>query len=173
MKKKIIVDLISNLALFILACVIMIFPILGIKDVKLVLELIFGFYTLIKLTSFVIIFKERDYEDLFTGLISLGCLIALFLIKLSVKNIRLIILIWLGVMALVKLKKADFYHDRSNKMWILRMFILLSFLSVGLLLGINLIQDESVQILLISFFFIVNSLLDSVDPIVRYILEFK
>ena len=76
-------------------------------------------------------------------------------------------------MALIKLKKADFYHDRSNKMWILRIFILIAFLSVGLLLGINLIQDKQVQILLISFIFIVNSLLDTIDPIVRYILESK
>ncbi len=173
MKKKIMVDFISNIALFILACVIMIFPILEINDVKLVLELIFGFYTLIKLSSFIIIFKEHDYENLFTGLISLGCLISLFLVSLSAKNIGLIILIWLGVMALIKLKKADFYHDRSNKMWILRIFILIAFLSVGLLLGINLIQDKQVQILLISFIFIVNSLLDTIDPIVRYIVESK
>ena len=172
MKKKIMVDFISSLALFILAGIMMIFPILGIKDVKLVLELIFGFYTLIKLSSFIIIFKERDYENLFTGLVSLGCFISIFFINLTTKNIGLIILIWLGVMTLVKLKKADFYHDRSNKMWILRIFILLVFLSVGLLIGINLIQEESVQILLISFFFIVNGLLDSIDPIVRYMLEF-
>ena len=173
MKKKIIVDFISNLILFILACGVLIFPLLEIVNVKLVLILIFGFYTLVKLISFAIIFREHDYENLFTAIISGGCLASLFLVNLTNKNIGLIMLIWLALMSLVKLKKADFYHDRANKMWLLRIFILFVFLGVGLLLNINLIQSESVQILILGMFFIINSLLDTIDPMVRYMVECK
>lgn len=72
-------------------------------------------------------------------------------------------------MSLIKLKKADFYHDRENKMWILRLLILFIFIASGLLTSINLFYDNSVQILLIGYFFLVNSILDTISPLVEYI----
>ena len=78
-------------------------------------------------------------------------------------------MIWMGLMSLIKLKKADFYHDRENKMWILRLLILFIFIASGLLTSINLFYDNSVQILLIGYFFLVNSILDTVSSLVEYI----
>ena len=72
-------------------------------------------------------------------------------------------------MSLIKLKNADFYHDRENKMWILRLLILFIFIASGLLTSINLFYDNSVQILLIGYFFLVNSILDTISPLVEYI----
>ena len=104
-------------------------------------------------------------------MISLGALISLFLIELETKNLVLVLLIWMGLMCLVKLKKTDFYHDRQNKMWILRLFILFTFLTTGLLTGINLYYEASVQTIIIGFFFFINGLLDVVDPIAMYLME--
>ena len=86
-------------------------PTFKITDVELVLALIFGFYALIKLTNFILIIKEHDFESLFTSIVSIGCFISIFFLNLTPKNIALILLIWLGLMSLIKLKKADFYHD--------------------------------------------------------------
>ncbi len=171
MKKKEIVDFISSLSLMILACVVLLLPTFNIDNIKLVLTIIFGFYTLIKLSSFILIIKERDYESLFTGAISLVGLIAIYYIELSTKNLALILMIWLGISSLIKLKKADFYHDRDNKMWILRLFILFVFLTTGLIFSLNLMYENSVQILIIGCFFLINSLLDAVDPLVTYLMR--
>ncbi len=173
MKKKQIVDLVTNLSLLILACVILLFPSFKITDIKLVLGLIFGFYTLFKLTSFILIIKEHDYENLFTSIVSLGCFITIFYLELTTKNIALILLIWLGLMSLVKLKKADFYHDKQNKMWLLRLFILFSFIAINLILCLNLMYEKEIQILIIGFYFLINSLLDTIDPLVSYLMERK
>ena len=173
MKKKQIVDLVTNISLLILACVILLFPSFKITDIKLVLGLIFGFYTLFKLTSFILIIKEHDYENLFTSIVSLGCFIAIFYLELTTKNIALILLIWLGLMSLVKLKKADFYHDKQNKMWLMRLFILFSFIAINLILCLNLMYEKEVQILIIGFYFLINSLLDTIDPLVSYLMESK
>ncbi len=171
MKKKEIVDLISSISLMLLASVIMLFPLFNIDNVKLVLTILFGFYTLIKLSSFLLIIKEKDYESLFIGGVSLAGLIAIYYISLSTKNLALILLVWLGVASLIKLKKADFYHDRDNKMWILRLFILFVFLTTGLIFSLNLMYDSSVQILIIGSFFLINSLLDAIDPLVTYLMR--
>lgn len=169
MKKKELVDFIVGLLLMFLAVCIILLPTFKITNIKIVLLTIFGFYTMFKITSFILIYKEKDYESLFTSLVSGSSLIATSLIELTTKNIALILMIWMGLMSLIKLKKADFYHDRENKMWILRLLILFIFIASGLLTSINLFYDNSVQILLIGYFFLVNSVLDTISPLVEYI----
>ncbi len=173
MTKKELVDLVTSISLMLLASVILLLPTFKINDLDFILKTIFCFYTLIKFTQFLFIIKEKDLESLFTSIISLGSLISLFLIKLTTKNMVLVLLIWMGLMCLIKLKKADFYHDRQNKMWILRLFILFTFLTTGLLASLNLYYEASVQTIIIGFFFFVNSALDTIDPLVSYILGSK
>ena len=173
MKKKELVDLITGISLMLLASIILLLPTFKINDLSFILKTIFGFYALIKLTQFFFIYKEKDYESLFTFIVSLGILISLFLVELTTKTMVLLLLIWIALMCLIKLKKADFYHDRKNKMWLLRLFTLFVFLTIGLITGINLYYEASVQTLIIGFFFFINSLLDIVDPLVIYIMETK
>ena len=173
MKKKELVDLITGISLMLLAGVILLLPSFKVNDLNFILKTIFGFYTLIKLTQFILILKERDFESLFTCLISALALVSLFLIDFTTKNMVLVLMIWMGLMCLIKLKKADFYHDRKNRMWILRLFILFAFLTSGLLTGINLYYEASVQTIIVGFFFFINGILDVVDPIALYLMENK
>ena len=171
MKKKELVDLITGISLMLLASVILLLPTFKINDLSFILKIIFGFYALIKLTQFLLILKEKDIESLFTCLISLGALISLFLIDLTTPNMVLVLMIWMALMCLNKLKKGDFYHDRQNKMWVLRLFILFAFLTAGLLTGLNLYYEASVQTIIVGFFFLINGLLDVIDPITLYLME--
>ena len=171
MKKKELVDFITGLSLMLMAGAILILPTFKIDNLLFILKVIYGYYALIKAVQFILIFKEKDFESLFTFLISLIAFISLFYLSNTTKNIVLVLLIWMGAMCLIKLKKADFYHDRHNKMWILRLFMLFSFLTIGLLTGINLFYDEIVQTIIIGFFFLSNGMLDAIDPIVLYIME--
>lgn len=173
MTKKELVDLVTSISLMLLASVILLLPTFKINDLDFILKTIFCFYALIKFTQFLFIIKEKDLESLFTSIISLGALISLFLIKLITKNMVLVLLIWMGLMCLIKLKKADFYHDRQNKMWILRLFILFAFLTTGLLASLNLYYEGSVQTIIVGFFFFINGALDTIDPLVSYILGSK
>jgi len=173
MKKKETIDFITSLSLIILAASVLLLPTFKIDNIKIILMLIFGFYTILKLTQFILIYKEKDLESLFTSIISGGCLITILLIELSTKNLALILLIWMGLMCLIKLKKADFYHDRESKMWILRLFMLFIFLTSGLLAGMNLFYESSIQIIVLGYFFFINSILDAIDPIVLYLIGDK
>ena len=51
-----------------------------------------------------LLYKEKDYESLFTSLVSGSSLITTSLIELTTKNIALILMIWMGLMSLIKLK---------------------------------------------------------------------
>ena len=107
MKKKELVDFIVGLLLMFLAVCIILLPTFKITNIKIVLLTIFGFYTIFKIVSFILIYKEKDYESLFTSLVSGSSLIATSLIELTTKNIALILMIWMGLMSLIKLKKAN------------------------------------------------------------------
>lgn len=173
MKKKGMIDLIANIILLVFASVILLLPTLNVTDLKIVLTIIFSVYAFVKLMEFILTFEEKDYESLFTFLISSAGIIATNVMNLTTKNIALLILIWMGVMCLIKLKKTDFYHDRKSKMWILRLFMLFVFLTIGLLTGMNLTEDVREQMIVIGNFFFVNSLLDTIDPIVVYLMGAK
>jgi len=170
LKKKNIIDLGVSAILLIMSLVVLLLPSFNINNLKIILIIIFGTYALVKLIQFILIYKEKDYESLFTFLISIGALAIVIYLELSVKNIALMILIWMGLMCLVKLKKADFYHDRENKIWILRLIMLFIFLTSGLITGLNLKLEET-RIIVIGYFFFINSALDILEPIVIYIGE--
>ena len=89
MKKKELVDFIVGLLLMFLAVSIILLPTFKITNIKIVLLTIFGFYTIFKIVSFILIYKEKDYESLFTSLVSGSSLIATSLIELTTKNIAL------------------------------------------------------------------------------------
>lgn len=173
MNKKVVIDFITSVALLVLASCVLLLPTFEVDSIELVLGLIFGFYTIFKFTQFILIFKEKDYESLFTALISGLSIASIFLIELSTKNLALILMVWMGLMCLVKLKKADFYHDRENEMWKLRLIMLFVFLTSGLLTGMNLFYNNSVQIIVMGYFFFINSLLDIIDPVVVYLMGDK
>lgn len=169
MKKKEITEFVVGIVLLALASCIVLLPTFKVTSIKNILIVIFSFYTIFKLISFILTYKEKDYESLFTSLVSIGCLIAVFLLELTTKNIVLILMIWMGLMSLIKLKKADFYHDRENKMWIIRVLILFIFIASGLLTGINLFYEDSVQLILIGNFFFINGILDTISPVAEYL----
>lgn len=169
MKKKEITEFVIGLILLILAGCIILLPTFKVINIKNILIVIFSFYSIFKLISFLLTYKEKDYESLFTSLVSIGCLITVFLFELTIKKIVLILMIWMGLMSLIKLKKADFYHDRENKMWIIRIIILFIFIASGLLTGINLFYENSVQVILIGNFFFINGILDTISPVVEYL----
>jgi len=76
-------------------------------------------------------------------------------------------------MSLVRLKKADYYHDRKNFLWMLHIITLCIFLLISLLTAINLYYSSSVQILMLGNFFFINGILDLIDPLTNYIKENK
>ena len=85
----------------------------------------------------------------------------------------LTLFIWVILMSLIKLKKTDYYNDRKNKMWVLRLITLMLFMLTGLLATINLYYTADVQILVLGFFFYIHGILELVDPITNYLMQKK
>ena len=76
-------------------------------------------------------------------------------------------------MSLIKLKESDYYHDRKNKIWLLNIVNLVIFIISGIIASLNLYYTQDIQILVLGFFFLINGILELMDPLAGYIMENK
>lgn len=172
MKRKQIIDLSVAIMLIIIGSIILLFPLFKINSVKYIFMGVLTFYGIMNLIKFILTNKAKDYEGLFTCIASIITLILLGLIDTNIPlNLALTLFVWITIMSLVKLKKCDYYHDRKKEIYVLKIITLIIFILTGLLCTINLYYEKSVQVLVLGFFYLINGILEAVDPITYYLIE--
>ena len=175
MNKKQKVELIIAAFLIVCGSLVLIFPLFKFVQVKLVFISVLGVYGLLNLIKFILVRESKDYEGLLTTLAStISLVIVCFL---DVENVpwylALSLFIWIIFMSLIKLKKADYYNDRKNKVWILEIVTLILFILSGLLTTINLYYENDIQILVLGYFYLIHGILELVDPLTNYLVGKK
>lgn len=175
MNKKQIVDIVTAIILILCGSILLIFPLFDFVNVKFIFMGILGIYAFMNLIQFLLTYKSKDYEGLLTTIASLIVLVVAW--KLNISNIpwylALSLFIWIILMSLIKLKKADYYNDRKNNVWILKIVTLTLFILSGLLATINLYYSNDVQILILGFFYLIHGILELLDPLTIYLIEKK
>lgn len=171
MNKKQKVELIIATFLILCGSLVLIFPLFQFVKVKLIFILVLAVYGILNLIKFIFVRESKDYEGLFTTLASIVALIVVCF--LDVDNVpwylALSLFIWIIMMALIKLKKADYYNDRKNKTWILEVVTLILFILSGLLTTINLYYENDIQVLVLGYFYLIHGILELVDPLTIYL----
>ena len=175
MKRKQKVDLIIAIFLILIGVTLMIFPNFKILDLEVILFSVMMAYATLNLIQFIFTRDSKDYEGLFTSIFSYLIGVGGLYFDLFNGGVEMvaIILAWIILMSLVKFKKCDYYHDRKNKMWIIRIVTLIIFIVTGLLTCINLYYSNEVQILILGFFFYIHGILELIDPLSVYLMENK
>ena len=164
-KLEIMVALISILT----GAIALFLPFVGVSDCKTVLIVSFGLMTLVSALLYINKPKDKDYESLYTFIVSLIMLIVTFIIKIGPLNLALMLLLYVMFLSLIRLKKADFYHDRRNRMWQVNIVTLAILILTGILTSINLYYQSEVQILMFGYFFLINGILELIDPLVLFL----
>ncbi len=175
MERRTLVEFITAWVLILIGALTMILPIFSIISVKNVFIVIIALYGIIHLIKNFLILNFKEYSGFSTSLSSLVVLITLFFIDIKDHplNLALILFIWIILMSLTKLKESDYYHDHKNKLWLLNLVNLILFILTGILTTINLYCTPDIQILILGFFFLINGILDLMDPLAAYIMEKK
>lgn len=170
MRKKQITPMILAVLLIIIGVCNLAFSILNIVNIKNTLLFSFGLIALLNLISFIITHKDKDVESLLTFIVS--SVIIVLLLFLDIKqnvNFAVLLMIWIAFISLVRLKKADYYNDHNNKAWIIQMVSIAIFALTGLLTAMNLSYNEKIQTMVIGYFFLINGILELVDPLILYL----
>lgn len=175
MNKKQIVDLIIALLLIIVGSALLVLPILHFIEVKTIFLSVLGVYGVLNLVQFLLTLKSKDYEGLFTAI---ACIVVFIVVCiLNVNNnkwfLALSLFIWIILMSLIKLKKADYYNDRKNRVWIMKIITLIIFILCGLLTTINLYYENDIQVLVLGYFYLIHGIIELLDPVTSYLLEKK
>ncbi len=156
--------------IFLLIC-----PILGWT---FFLELFVGtmiFYAVVNAVLFLLTMKSKDYTSAFTCLASLiiGIIGYLYKVTETPKFLAITILIWLLMLSLIKLKKADMYHDKKSKMWQFETVLLFLFVITGILTSINFLFGLETNIIVFGYFILITGIFEFLDPFLAYITKGK
>ena len=170
LRKKQLTPIVLAVLLMIIGFINISLPILGVINLKGTLLMSFGFIAIFNLVSFCITYKDKDLESILTFVVSLGIMILSAIFDLSKNvNIAIILMVWVAFISLIRLKKADYYDDRKNKAWIIQMVSIAIFILTGLLTSLNLSYSGKIQTLVLGYFFLINGILELVDPLILYL----
>jgi uncharacterized membrane protein HdeD (DUF308 family) len=156
------INLISSSILIVLGILLIIFPWFYEEQPAKLLYVLFAIYGGNKIIEYILTRNGTDHENLYTAI---ACILA------SVSGFKfggytnqpmvlsITLMSWVGIMSIIKLIKLDYYHDRENGMFYVNLITFSLFLLLGLLTSINLYFSETVQTLMMGFFFTVNGIL--------------
>ena len=175
MKHKQKIDFIIAIILILIGVIILILPIINILNIKYMLIVILALYAVLNLIQYLLTKESNDYEGIQTFIASIVGVIACTIIDISSSpgNLAMVLMLWIIIMSLCKLKKIDYYHDRKDKMWIIHLTTLVLFMLAGILTSFNLAYTKETQTLIIGFFMLTHGILELFDPLVKYLLEKK
>lgn len=172
MKKKQKVDTIIALISILMGTILLILPLIGITKLKWISLIVFSVYTIISIIQFILTKDSKDYEGLHSAGASLVIVIAHFFFdpSESPRILAMLMMAWIILMSLTKLKKADYYHDRKDRMWKYSAANLGLFIITGILASINLAYGTETQIIVLGFFMFINGILELFEPIVKTLI---
>ena len=172
--KKNKINLICSAILLLVGLAMFILPWIKILDPVKILYVVFSIYALVKLVEYFLTRNGSDLENLYTAIASALAAISGFRFINYEPTIVLSMTLasWVAVMSIIKLIKLDYYHDRENGMLYVNL-ITFSFILLGLLTSINLYFNETVQYIMLAFFFVVNGLLMLAENEIRILVTSK
>lgn len=165
-------NLIVSAILTLMGILMLLVPFLGFMEPNIVLYVTFSIYACVKVIEVIITPKTTDYEDIFTAI---ACALAAisgfrFVNENTPMVLGITLASWVGIMAIIKLIKLDYYDDRKNGMFYINLITFSLFLTLGLLTSINLYFNKSVEILMLGFFFVINGLLNLGEDAIRILV---
>ena len=147
MEKKQKVDLSIAILLILIGIILTILPKFNLTNINIILFIIMMFYATLNMVQYIL--------------------------TNNLLQMVLLLLAWIILMSLIKLKKCDYYNDRHNKMWILKITTLGLFILTGIITCINLYYSNDIQLIILGFFFYIHGILEMIDPITIYLMENK
>lgn len=175
MNRRTLVEFITAWILILEAAAIMILPIFSIMNIRIVFIITISLYGIIHMVKNFALINAKDFSGFNAALSCVATLVLLLFLDIndSPWNLALVLFIWVILMSLTKLKESDYYHDRKNKLWELNIVNLILFIVSGILTTVSLNYTGDIQILVIGFFFLINGILELMDPLAAYLIEKK
>ncbi len=175
MEKRNLINFVASWFIILLGAIVLVLPIFNITNIRLIFIVMITIYGLVNVIKNLVLLEFKEYSSFSKGISCILILLALLFVDIndSPWNLALLLFIWVILMSLTKLKEADYYHDRKNKLWLFNIVCLIVFILTGILATINLYCAGDIQILILGFFFVIIGILDVMEPLVNHLLGKK
>ncbi len=171
MKYKQKVDFISDILLIIIGIILLILSILNIGNVKIIFIAVMSTYAIVNFLQYFLTKQTKDYEGLYTFISSVViALMTLFLYQDNNLTIALLLLGWTFIMAIIKFIKTDYYNDRHDRMWKVKMFTLVIFILAGTFSSLAMLTIDN-KLLILGYYFFIHGVLEIIEPITKYLIS--
>lgn len=172
MKLKQKIDLIPGIAYLFIGTLYLLLPLYHITNIKTIMIISFIILSLISLSQFIINKGTKDYSGLYSFIVDIILIITFICVDIhNPQNLSMVLLGWVALTSLIKLKKSDYYHDRRDKMWKINVIMLIIFIFTGILTSIHLHYGDSVKLIILGYYLIINGILETTDPIVKGLIK--
>lgn len=173
MEKKQKVDVTVGLVLLFISIVMLVLPLFNVSNLNIIMPLVFGLYSIVNIIQYLLTKESKDKEGMYTTFASLVAMLEsiIFNMNENYKLTALLLMTWITFMSLIKLKKADYYHDKNDRMWKIRSLTLVLFILSGLLTSVNLFYDNEIRLIIIGYFFFIHAILEIIDPIIKTLIK--
>lgn len=169
------VEIICSVISLFMGIILLICPSFEFNNIKILFSIVLFIYSILNFILCIKVKKNKDYEYLFNTIISVITFL-IFIIFYKNNNplfLSLTIMCFVGAMSINKIIKVDYFMDKKNNSWYIRIVTFCLFILIGILTSINLYYSEAVQTLIIGFFWFINSCLDLSEPVINLLLKSK
>lgn len=160
MKKETQNYFILNVLILLLGIIVVIYSWRTDVDHVKVFNIVLGIYGMIHLLQFLMQKDRSDLESLYT---MIACLITPLIqtVNFPKQNMALVfsLLTWISLMAIVKLVKLDYLHDRNDDFFKVKIMGFILFIVLGMITNYTLLFNAESQGTIIGFFLIINGII--------------
>lgn len=161
MKKDLNLETIINIVIIIAGIGLIIYPWVGNLEPIYLFHYVLGMFTGLKLVEFASQKDKSDKENLYIAIAS-GLVPLLSVIKFPSGSmlLPLSILTWVSFLAIVKLIKIDYLHDRGLEFYKVKLSGFILFIILGILTSYSIHFVKGAEAIIIGFFIIFMGLLE-------------
>ena len=125
-----------------------------LSDFRLYVTIFFGWYGALHLLRYLFSENKKEYNPLLEGILGVlfSCVGIFYNYVEDPQNFSFAILLYALLLCFIKLKKADYFHDRKSKFWLIEVASLIFFLLLSILISMNLKFSENVLFIILGFY---------------------
>ncbi len=172
-KEKFLWDIVGAVLLLLYSSFLLLSPMFGIQEIKLFVAIFFAIYGSVHFIESITFWQAKEYSHLLLGVLGTVGFWTVYLSDIinTTKHFALFLVAFTLFGSLIKILKADYFHDRKNIFWRVEISFLLLFLLSTVLVCFNLAYESSILLLILGFYFFLIGMIELFEAILLNLMK--
>jgi len=174
-KEKFFWEILGSLLIVFYGSFLTLAQLFSLEDLSFLITIFFALYGAVHLLISLYYFKEKQFSHLLLGIIGVVFFWIFYFgnILSSLKSLSSSLFAFAFLSSLVKLGRADYFHDRKSMIWRIEISLLLFFMLTVVLVSLNLKNSQEVVVLLFGFLSYLTGLFEFFEALILNLVKEK